>query len=118
MNVALVALPAAVDLRCYQGDDFTFTLTVTNPDGSAMNLTGYAALAQVRSTQASSSPLCTFTTSIGGTSNNVVTLTLPHATSSTLPAGNAVWDCQVTSAGGIVTTLAGGQFILAAEVTR
>jgi len=110
------AIPAAVDLAVYQGDDFgPLTLTVTNPDGSAANLTGATFKAQIRNVAGSSTStlLATFTPSVAA---NVVTLSLAHGDAATLPAAG-VWDCQMTRAAGSVVTLAAGAVRVAQDVS-
>jgi len=108
------AIPAAVDLAVYQGDDFgPLTLTVTNPDGSAANLTGATFKAQIRSAPGAATLWASFTTSVA---TNVVTLALANTASATLPA-TAAWDCQMTASGGTVTTLAGGNVRVSGDVS-
>ena len=109
------AIPAAVDLAVYQGDDFgPLTLTVTNPDGSAANLTGATFKAQIRSAPGAATVLASFTTSVA---TNVITLTMAATDTLTLPAG-AAWDCQMTTSAGKVQTLAAGQVKTTADVSR
>jgi hypothetical protein len=112
---ALLARPAAVDLVIYQGDDFAFTLTVKNPDGTNADLTGATFVAQIRDVAGSSTStlLATFGVTVA---TNVVTLSLAHADAATLPA-MAVWDCQMTRAAGSVVTLAAGAVKVAADVS-
>ena len=90
LTQVLAALPTPVDLRLYAGNDFTCTLTVTDPAGAPFDLTGYTVLAQVR--DASGTLLATFSSSI---STNVVTLSLTKAQTAavTVPA---LWDATVT----------------------
>jgi hypothetical protein len=109
---AVVAGPAEVDLWLYQGDDFALTLTVTNPDGSAANLTGATFLAQVR--DINGVLLATFNPTVAA---NVVTLALPHAVTAGLPAAG-LWDCQMTGSSGSVQTLAGGAVHRNGDVSR
>jgi len=109
------AIPAAVDLAVYQGDDFgPLTLTVTNPDGSAANLTGATFKAQIRSAPGAATVLASFTTSVA---TNVITLTMAATDTLTLPAG-AAWDCQMTTSAGKIQTLAAGQVKTTADVSR
>ena len=109
------AIPAAVDLAVYQGDDFgPLTLTVTNPDGSAANLTGATFNAQIRSAPGAATVLASFTTSVA---TNVITLTMAATDTLTLPAG-AAWDCQMTTSAGKIQTLAAGQVKTTADVSR
>jgi len=110
----LSALPAAVDLYLYKGDDFSMTLTVTNPDGSAANLTGATFKAQIRSAPGAATVLASFTTSVA---TNVITLTMAATDTLTLPAG-AAWDCQMTTSAGKIQTLAAGQVKTTADVSR
>ena len=113
MTQILSALPAAVDLYLYKGDDFSMTLTVTNPDGSAANLTWATFKAQIRSAPGAATLWASFTTSVA---TNVVTLALANTASATLPA-TAAWDCQMTALGGTVTTLAGGNVRVSGDVS-
>lgn len=109
------AIPAAVDLAVYQGDDFgPLTLTVTNPDGSAANLTGATFKAQIRSAPGAATVLASFTISVA---TNVITLTMAATDTLTLPAG-AAWDCQMTTSAGKIQTLAAGQVKTTADVSR
>jgi H+/gluconate symporter-like permease len=105
------AIPAAVDLGLYQGDDFSMTLTVTDANGNPITLTGTVA-AQIRASRGSATIAGSFTASMAA---NVVTLSLPASVSTTLPQ-LCVWDCAVTQ-GGVVTTLAGGRLELMVRVT-
>jgi hypothetical protein len=112
----LTQLPAAVNLTIYRGDDFTFTLTVTNPDGSPYDLSTSTILAQIRSKpDAADPPAAVLTTSVA---TNVITLTLTHTISAGLAAGSYCWDCQLTDALGNVHTIAGGGLTLTADVSR
>jgi hypothetical protein len=110
----ITALPTQVDLNLYQGDDFTMTLTVTNPDDSEVDLAETIVEAQVRKTANDEEVLARFTPAYSG---NVITLWLPGSESAKI-SGSAVWDCHVTDAGGRITTLAAGKITTTAEVTR
>jgi hypothetical protein len=113
----LTALPAAVNLTIYRGDDFSFTLTVINRDGSPYDLSSSTVLAQIRTKADAADPAAeVFTTSI---STNVITLTLPSAASAALAAGSYVWDCQLSdSIAPSVHTIAGGSLTLVADVSH
>jgi hypothetical protein len=113
--VTLIAVPAEVDLELYAGDDFTFTITVNNPDGTAANLTGFTAMAQIRAAASLSSPvLASFTPSIAG---NVISLHLPSTGSTGLPP-TCVYDAQMTDPSSVVTTLVAGTVTVAPQVTQ
>jgi hypothetical protein len=114
MATTIQAIPAQVNLDLYQGDDFTMTLTVTNPDGSEADLTDAIIAAQVRKTPPDETVIARFTPAH---SVNVITLWLPGAESAKLGATQA-WDCDMTDAGGRITTLVYGTLTAKSEVTR
>lgn len=106
------ARPTVVDLNVYGGDDLVLKIDVTDNAGTAFDLTGYTAAAEIRAT-ADAPTAIAFTTS---TLANTVTISLDAATTATLPL-KGVWDVQVESATGVVTTLAGGKVTLYPGVT-
>jgi len=113
--VTVDALPAVVNLLAYQGDDYFLNLFVTDPAGDPANLTGCTAKAEVRVTTADAAPLASFTATVAA---DQVSLHLPHVEAAKLTAGTLRWDCQLTDAAGVVTTIASGTVVVTAEVTR
>lgn len=102
--------PLTVDLKLYEGDDFSMDIVVTNPDGTPA-VVG-TPLAQIRATT-DSPVLATFTTTV---LDNMIHLYLPGTLIDETLDG--VWDCQVTDDQGQVTTLVAGSVVTTAEVTR
>ena len=113
-EITITELPQEVDLTLYSGDDFSMTLTFTNPDGSIMNLVGSTAKAQIRITAADTVIQASFICSI---SSNVVTLNLTGVSTQNL-VGSYVWDCQLTNASGAVRTPVAGTVVFTQDVTR
>ena len=100
-----------------QGTDFSITVDVTDTSGSALNMSGYSASAQIRKTYGSSSVSSTFSTSIAeGTGQ--VTLSLTDTQTTALESGRYVYDLNVTSGGGQTTRVVEGQAIVTPGVTR
>jgi hypothetical protein len=108
MTLTIGALPARVNLELYQGDDFTFTVTVGD-----FSLAGAVASAEVR--RQPGTVLAAFTATVDETAGTI-TLFLPAATTATLDPGPAAWDLQVDTAGRI-RTLIGGAAKIVAQVT-
>jgi len=104
-----------VNLNLYAGDDFVMVVTVQNDDGSAVDLTGYTAVSQIKTRIGDATPLATFTCVTGGTAGTV-TMTLPNAESASLTSG-VVYDMQITSSGGVITTLIAGSLTINPQVT-
>lgn len=107
------ARPTTVDLNLYAGDDVTLEIDVTDNAGAPFDLTGYTAAAQLRATATDPTSVDFTATAVA----NKITLTLPGADSATLPV-KGVWDVQVTSGTGVITTLAGGKFTMTPGVTQ
>jgi hypothetical protein len=109
---------ARYNLVIDQGSDFAINFTVKE-DGSAKNLTGYSARAQMRTSKTASSVAATFTCTISTPTNGTVTMSLPNGTSSALAAGTYVYDLEIfTANNAIVTRLLQGSIDLTQEVTR
>jgi len=110
---------ANYDLVIDQGSTFVIDLTIKE-SGSAKNLTGYAARAQMRSTKTSSAVAASFTCSIvAPASNGVVKMELPATTSSAMAAGVYFYDLEIhTGSDVIVKRLIEGKVTINQEVTR
>lgn len=101
-----------------QGSDFSVLFTVSE-DGSAKNLTGFSARAQMRSTKTATSIAATFTCAITSATEGKLTMSLPASTSAALTAGRYFYDLEIfTSGDATVTRLMQGEVDLTQEVTR
>jgi hypothetical protein len=107
------AIPAAVDLGLYQGDDFSMTLTITDLNDQPVDISAGTVEAQIRVSRSSPTVAASFAATVA---TNVVTLVLGAADSSALPQ-LCVWDCVLDWSGTIIT-LAGGRLELMARVTQ
>lgn len=109
-------LPSNYDLVLYRGDYFPMTVTLKDANGTALNLTGYTAKAQIKTGFTDTLPY-NFTTTIDA-ANGKVTLILTSAVSETIPGGSYIWDFQVTDGSGNVRTYLAGDVTVYDEVTR
>jgi hypothetical protein len=114
----ITAQPVAVTLNLYAGDDFSMVITVLNPDSTLLDLTGYTATGQIKNTPADVTALGAFTCTTGGTAGTV-TCNLANTVTAALPLSpaHAVYDIQMKSAGGLITTLVSGTLTVTAQVT-
>ncbi len=115
-NLGDVFKPKNHDVVLWKGDYFPLDVDFKNPDGSAMNLNGYTAQAQIRSTFASEIKYEFVTTVLA--EDGLVQLMLPSSVSKTMIAGDYVWDFQVTDPSDNVRTYIAGDFKVIDEVTR
>lgn len=112
------------DLLCEQGATFVRTVTWKDENGTAIDLTGSSARMMVRVDAESASAVLDLRST--GESpkitinapNGAITISVPAAQTAALSAGNYVYDLEVESAGGVVTRLLQGGFLVSREVTR
>ena len=79
------------------GADYTTTVTVSDSSGSALDLTGYTAAAQIRKTYESSSATVSFTVAFNSDrTTGKLTLTLTAVQTALLDEGRYVYDVEVT----------------------
>ena len=100
-----------------QGATFTTTVTVTDSNGDAVNLSGYSVAAQIRKTFLSSSATA-FTASISNASAGEITISLTDSQTTSLEAGRYVYDVLITASGGTKTRVVEGQVTVNPSVTR
>lgn len=99
-----------------QGADYVTTLTVTDDDGTVIDLTGFTGAAQMRKHYTSVTSY-SFTVSINA-GQGTVDLSLTANTSNTIPAGRYVYDCELTDTNGKRSRLVEGIVTVTPQVTR
>jgi hypothetical protein len=111
-------MAATVNLTVDQGSTWSQDVQwKTGTPATAVNLTGYTARAQVRRTASAADVVVSLTCAITA-ATGTTTLSLTAAQTSALTAGRYVYDLELVSAGGLVTRLCQGAFVVSAEVTR
>lgn len=112
-------MPAATyNLTIEQGADFAIQLTLSE-DGSAKNLTGYSARAQMRLKKTDVSPAATFTCTVTSATEGKVKMSLANAITTDLSPGIYYYDLELYTANDDnVTRLLQGQATVVAEVTK
>jgi hypothetical protein len=88
-----------------QGTTFTTTITVTDDDGTALDLTDYTGAAQIRKHYTSSNSV-NFSVSITAATGEV-TLSLTANATANIVAGRYVYDCELTNSGTVSRVLEG-----------
>ena len=100
-----------------QGATFTTTVTVTDANGDAVNLSGYSVAAQIRKSHQSTSSVA-FTASVSDASSGEITISLTPTQTAALEAGRFVYDVVITASGGTKTRVVEGQVTVNPSVTR
>ena len=109
------------DILIEQGATYSQVVTYKE-SGVAVNLTGYTARMQVRSTLESATTVVELTTANGritlGGAAGTITLTISATDTASLTAGRGVYDLELVSGSGIVTRLLQGVATISRNVTR
>jgi len=101
-----------------QDADFTTTVTVNDSNGSALDLTGYTALAMIRKTYQSSTAT-TFTSAfVSPRTTGQITISLTDVQTAALEDGRYVYDLVITDASGIKTRVVEGIATVSPSVSR
>lgn len=98
-----------------QGADFVTTVTVTDDNGQAIDLSTYTGAAQIRKHYTS---LTYYTFDVDTNDEGIVTLTLSANTSNNITPGRYVYDCELTSGDGTKSRIVEGIVTIAPQVTR
>ena len=101
-----------------QGADFTTTVTISDSDGSALDLTSYTALAQVRKTYESTTATAFTTTFASDRTTGQITISLSDTQTAALESGRYVYDLLITGASGDKTRVVEGIATVNPSVSR
>lgn len=112
-DLGTTRLPDNVDLVIWQGDAQTYTLVMNNEDGTALSLAGCTPEAIIRASFSDPTEYAFTCTMHDG---NEVDLYLPSTVTDTMPAGNYVWNFQITNSTGDVRTFLAGDVTVYAQV--
>jgi hypothetical protein len=114
-DIGLTRLPENVDFSMWQGDKQDFLIVMTNEDDTPIDLTDFTAEAVIR---ASFTAVETydFECTIQGVDNNEIYIYMGSDITDTIPAGDYVWNLQITDSNGDVRTLLAGDVRVLAQV--
>jgi molybdopterin-binding protein len=111
-------LAAYVEITIEQGANLTSTVTVSDTQGDAINLSTYSAAAQLRKSYYSSTAN-TLSAIITGNANGQITLSMTAANTANLTPGRYVYDLKITnSVDNSVTRVVEGTAVVLPSVTR
>ena len=100
-----------------QGATFNTTINVEDTAGAAINLFGYTANSMMRKSYYSTSAT-TITSTVTGTANGEVTLSVSATNTASLTPGRYVYDVIITSPTSVVTRVVEGIVTVLPSVTR
>ena len=100
-----------------QGATFSRQMTVKE-NNSPLNLTGYTAAMQLRSTYDSSTVALSMTAAVINATQGILSISATATATAALEEGIYVYDLEISTAAGAVTRLLQGQVTVSPEVTR
>ena len=100
-----------------QGATFNKQMTVKE-NNSPLNLTGYTAAMQLRSTYDSSTVALSMTAAVVNATQGVLSISATATATAALEEGIYVYDLEISTSAGVVTRLLQGQVTVSPEVTR
>ena len=102
-----------------QGATFNLNFTI-DTDGTPWNLTGYTFAMMVKESTASTSDYLDLPTdgTVTMNSSGEVSITVPAAKMTTIPAGRWYYDIELTAPNATVTRILEGRFIVNPQVTE
>ena len=104
------------NLKIDQGTDFSTSITLTDDDGTALNLSGYTGAGQIRKYYTSTTAV---NFDVVVTANTgTVTMELSSNTSNSMNSGRYVYDIELTDTSGIVSRIMEGIVTITPGVTR
>jgi len=101
-----------------QGANFSTTVTISDSDGSALDLTGYTALAQIRKTYESTTATNFTVTFDSDRTTGKITISLSDTQTSALEYGRYVYDLVITDVSATKTRVVEGIATVNPSVSR
>ena len=101
-----------------QGANFTTTVTISDSDGSALDLTSYTALAQIRKTYESTTATNFTSTFDADRTTGKITISLTDTQTTALSSGRYVYDLLITNASNEKTRVVEGIATVNPSVSR
>jgi hypothetical protein len=107
-----------LELYCDQGTDFSFTLDLTNDDGSAINVTNYQITSSIRKSYYSSSVTANLNITVLNAANGNVSLSMNSATTSKIKAGRYLYDVKMKDASNTTFRVVEGIITVYPQITK
>tara|TARA_B100002019_G_C21039732_1_gene483881 strand:+ start:33 stop:368 length:336 start_codon:yes stop_codon:yes gene_type:complete len=101
-----------------QGATFSTTLTINDSTGSALNLNGFTAIAQIRKSPSSSTATSFTTTFANDVTTGQLTISLTDTQTTALEAGRYNYDVLITSGANVKTRVVEGIATVNPAVSR
>jgi hypothetical protein len=109
---------AYVELTIDQGTNFQTSVSLTNDDQTAIDVTNYGFSSQIRKSYYSSNATANLTITVSDAANGNVVLSIDAANTANIKAGRYLYDLLMTDTGGVKTRVIEGIITVTPQVTR
>lgn len=99
-----------------QGSTFSTTVTITDSNGDALDLSGYTGAGQVRKSYTSSTAY-NFNVAVGNTTG-VITLSMTANVTANIAGGRYLYDVELTSNTGLISRVIEGIVTVNPNITK
>jgi hypothetical protein len=107
-----------VELFCDQGTDFSYTIDLSNDDGTALNVANYTFSSSIRKSYYSSGVTANLTVSITDAANGNVRLSMNSATTANIKAGRYLYDVKMQDATNTISRVIEGIITVYPQITK
>jgi hypothetical protein len=105
------------DIIINQGETFTRTLNIEEPEGTPLDITSYTFASQIKKNKTDTSALDAFTFTLSDPTNGVVTMSLTDTETSALPSIIGFYDVEMTRTDTTKVRILEGRVTITQEVT-
>lgn len=109
---------AYADISLFQGDDFGYLISLTNQDGTPLNVVGYVFASQAKTSYYTPNVAANLMITATDAINGNCTLSLDSANTANLPAGSYVYDVTMKDTTNTTSRILNGLMIVIAGVTN
>lgn len=107
-----------LELYCDQGTNFSFTLDLTNDDGTSINVTNYTFSSSIRKSYYSSSVTANLSITVLNAANGNIMLSMNSSTTAAIKAGRYLYDVKVKDASNNVSRVVEGIITVYPQITK
>ena len=107
-----------VELFCDQGTNFSYTLDLSNDDGTALNVAGYTFASSIRKSYYSSGVTANLSVTVLNAANGNVQLSMNSATTANIKAGRYLYDVKMVDNSNTTFRIIEGIITIYPQITK
>lgn len=106
------------DLTIVNGDSYALSIALDDANGNPLNLTSYSVSGYMKAKYSDTVKLCDLGATISTPyASGIISLSIPAATTATLPNGSFPYDVEVNDGSGVIQKVLAGRAYVYPEAT-